>query len=270
MVATKSDTSDGGTVVCRSELGECAPSTTNIEHSLAFLEADLLTDNAELVVLELFQALLLVDVGDDAGCVDHARAQEPAVEVITTIVVVSDLLLILRTSVHDHFRHHSSQEEPKEAQSEAEVGPVVSVFHNLKAVTVEVHLFVKVHLVECFHWNLVLATVLPLVFLALEIQVVLDGSAWVLGFLVKTRGHGRGDCPERHENGDGGQDGEEDPCEEATTDFVGEIGGDASEEGEEEGIVEGLAARTVCGQRSVLNRWVLHFLVSIRAEYSIA
>lgn len=204
LVTTKSDTSDVGAVVCRCKFGESTPATANIEHLLALLESDFLAHETKLVILQLFEALLLVGVGNDARSVDHARTQEPAVEVIATIIVVSDLLLVLRTSVHDHLGHHASQEEPEQAQGEAEVGPVVSVFHDLQTIAIEVYLFVKVHLMERLHGNFVLATILSLILLALEGEVLLDRSARQLGLFVETRRHGGGDRPEGHEDGDSG------------------------------------------------------------------
>jgi hypothetical protein len=42
----------------------------------------------------LLEGLLLVDIRNDTGGVDHTWAQEPAVEVIASVVVVTDLLLI--------------------------------------------------------------------------------------------------------------------------------------------------------------------------------
>jgi hypothetical protein len=44
----------------------------------------------------LFQCLFLSGVRYNARSVDHARAEEPAVEIITAVVVVSNLLLICR------------------------------------------------------------------------------------------------------------------------------------------------------------------------------
>ena len=41
------------------------------------VNTDLFTDDGELVVLELLKGLLLGEVRDDAGSVDHARAKEP-------------------------------------------------------------------------------------------------------------------------------------------------------------------------------------------------
>jgi hypothetical protein len=42
----------------------------------------------------LFEALFFVDVGDNAGRVDHAGTEEPAVEVVTAVVVVANLFFV--------------------------------------------------------------------------------------------------------------------------------------------------------------------------------
>lgn len=219
LVAAKSDTRSFGTVVGGSEFGKSAPPATNIEHSLALLKTDLLADNGKLVVLELFEAFLLVDVGDDTGGVDHARTEEPSVEVVASVVVVADLFFVLAASVHDNFGHHACQEEPVQAQGKPELGPVMSVLHNFQSVTVELYVAVKVHFVESLHWNLVAASVLDFVAVFFKRKVVLDGSAGETSFFVDARGHGGSYGPECHEDRDSGEDGEEDPCEEAAVDF---------------------------------------------------
>lgn len=94
LIASKSDTGNVCAEVDRGELGKSSPSAADVEHSLALLEIDLLADNGELVVLKLLKGLLLVDVGDDTRGVDHTWAKEPAVEVIASVVMVADLLLI--------------------------------------------------------------------------------------------------------------------------------------------------------------------------------
>lgn len=94
LVAAKSNTSDLGTILLTSEAGKSTPTTANVEHGIALVETDLLANNGKLVVLKLLKSLLAVDVGDDTRSVNHAGAKEPAVEVITTVVVVADLLLI--------------------------------------------------------------------------------------------------------------------------------------------------------------------------------
>lgn len=94
LVAAESDTSNVGTVVNGGVLGESSPATAEIKNLVTGLGTNLLTDNGQLVVLELLEGLLRVDVTDNTGGVDHAGAKEPGVEVITSVVVVTDLLLV--------------------------------------------------------------------------------------------------------------------------------------------------------------------------------
>ena len=94
LVAAEGDTSNMSTVVNRCEPGQSTPAAANVKHLLALLEANLFADNSHLVILELFEGLLTVDVRDDTGSVDHTRAKEPAIEVVTAVVVVTDLLLV--------------------------------------------------------------------------------------------------------------------------------------------------------------------------------
>lgn len=99
LVAAESDSSSLCTVVDTGEFGKSSPSAADVQKSLAFLEIDLLADNGKLVILELLKRLLLVDIRDNTRGVDHAWAKEPSVEVITTVVVVSDLLLICESNI---------------------------------------------------------------------------------------------------------------------------------------------------------------------------
>lgn len=94
LVAAKSNTGDASTILLTGKAGKGTPATANVEHAVALFQTDLLADDGELVVLELLKSLLAVDVGNDTRGVDHARAKEPTVEVITTVIVVTDLLLV--------------------------------------------------------------------------------------------------------------------------------------------------------------------------------
>lgn len=96
LVATESDTSNVSAIVDRGILGESSPAASNVEHALASLEFNLLADHLELVVLNLLESLLLGDVRDNTRSVDHPWSQEPAVEVVAAVVMVTDLLLICR------------------------------------------------------------------------------------------------------------------------------------------------------------------------------
>ena len=257
LVTTESNTSNLSTVVGGSELGESTPATAEVEHAITSLKSNLLADNGQLVVLQFLKGLFLVDVGDYTRSVDHARAEEPGVEVVTAVIVVADLLLILRTSVHDDLGHHTSKEEPEERQSEAEVGPVVAVLHDLESVAIEVDIAVEVLLVESLHGDLAAAVVLCAIGLLVELEVVLNRGTGVASLLVLARSVAGSNGPEGHQDGDGSQETKEDPGLEATTELIGDVGGDTAEESEQDIVVERLATSCVGGERGVLDCWVL-------------
>jgi hypothetical protein len=246
-----------GVIVDRGELGKGSPATANIEQLLALLELDLLADNGELVVLELLKGLLLVDIGDNARGVDHAWAQEPAVEVIAAVVVVADLLLILGASVHDDLWCELEENELEQAGGEAEAGPVGSVLHDLKAVAVELDIAVKVQVVEGLHWDLVAATILQPVGLVLEGKVVLDRAAGVLDLLILAWPKAGRNSPECQQDWDGGKKSKEDGRLEASANLPGKVGWDDEEQPKEDGVGEAVRARSVGRKRRVGNCWVL-------------
>ena len=94
LVTTKSDTSDVSTIVDRSVLSQSTPATAKVKNSVARLKTDLLANNGKFVVLQLLESLFPVDITDQTGGVDHTGTQEPSIEVIASVVVVTDLLLI--------------------------------------------------------------------------------------------------------------------------------------------------------------------------------
>jgi hypothetical protein len=103
LIASESDTGNVSTIVDGGVLGEGSPATAEIENLVTGLGANLLTDDGQLVVLKLLEGLLRVDIADNAGGVDHAGAKEPGVEVITSVVVVTDLLLVWEMNVRIEY-----------------------------------------------------------------------------------------------------------------------------------------------------------------------
>lgn len=95
--------SDVGSVVLSGVRNKRSPSTSNVQHPVALLQSELLTDHVELVVLELLEGLHTVDIGDDTGCVNHTWAKEPRIEVVSSVVVITDLVLILSLRVVDNL-----------------------------------------------------------------------------------------------------------------------------------------------------------------------
>ena len=133
------------------------------------------------------------------------------------------------------------------------------VLHHLQAIPLEIHFARKVHLVECFHRYLALAAVLLSIILALEGEIVLHGPAGVARLFIFAGRDRRGGGPEDHDDGDGGEEGKEEPCEEATTKLAGEVAGNEGEEGDEEDVGELLVAGGVGGEGAVFDgRILLH------------
>ncbi len=62
--------------------------------------------------------------------------------VISAVVVRPDLILVW-SLVWKMIRRKSKEDVAEEIPGEAEVGPVVSILHNIKAVAVEVNLALK-------------------------------------------------------------------------------------------------------------------------------
>ena len=216
LVASKSDTGDVGAVVDRGETGQGTPTASNVEKGLVLLEVNLFADNGQLVVLELLEGLLLVSVGNDTTGVDHARAKEETVEVITAVVVVADLLLVLGTRVHDELGNHTEEEVADKTNGEAEASPVVAVLHDLEAVALELDVAVKVHLVKGLHGDAVGATVLVAVRLLLEVEVELDGTAGKASLVGLARADGGDDEPVGSQEREVDNQGEEEGGLEAT------------------------------------------------------
>lgn len=155
--------------------------------------------------------------------------------------------------MHDHLGNHASEEEADQTNSEAEASPVMTVLEDLKSIALEVNLTVKVHLVEGLHGDLVLATVLGLVGLVLELEVVLNALVGETSLLILAGANGRDNQPEGSEEREVDEDGEEDKSLEATTDLPLQIVRDTDEDGDEEGVAERVGTRAVRRERSIGN-----------------
>jgi hypothetical protein len=133
----------------------------------------------------------------------------------------------------------------------------VALLHDLKAVTLELNIAVKVHFVESLHGNLVGATVLETVGFLLEFEVVLDTTVGKANLLILARADGGDDQPPCSEHGKIDNDSEEQGGLEATTDLPAEPPGDDGQDGDEDIVVEGVGTIAIGGKRSVLDGRVL-------------
>lgn len=159
--------------------------------------------------------------------------------------------------MHEQLRNEAEQEVLEESHGELEVGPIVTVLKSLQSITLEVDLTIEVLLVEDLHGDLALAAVGSPVMFAVELQVVLDGKATVLGLLgLAGRDSGR-NRPESHENRHRGEDSEEDRGVEASTDLAGKVPRHHEEEEDHQAIGEAVTAWRVGRDGCILDSRIL-------------
>ena len=101
---------------------------------LAWLQPQLLAHQLQLIVLELLERLLPRRVADDTRRVDHARAEEPIVKVVTAVVVVADLVLVLVLRVHDDLGEEVAEDVAEELVGELEGRELLPVLERLQDV----------------------------------------------------------------------------------------------------------------------------------------
>jgi hypothetical protein len=260
------NTGDLGAVVDTGELGESTPATADIEHGLALLEIELFADDGHLVVLELLESFLLGRVRDNTAGVDHARAEEPAVVVVTAVVVRTDLLHVLLTGVEEDITSESAEQELHERPGELEVSPVVAVLQNIENVAVDVNLAVDVHLGEVLERDLGAAVVLALEFVGLESQVRFNRAVGELGLVVNARAEARSPGPNDDQDREEKQDTEEGHGLPAATDFPSQEHGNG-EQAEQDIVVEALVARALSGERSIVDGRELKMMLVCRMSY---
>jgi hypothetical protein len=112
--------------------------------------------------------------------------------------------------VHDDLWNKLEEEELKQAQGEGVFAPIVSILKYLQCITIEADFVVEVHLHECFHRDLISATVLCLVRSTLEREVVLDWETWKGDFLVLAWAEVGEQIPSSHKDRSTGENGEKD------------------------------------------------------------
>lgn len=102
--------------------------------------------------------------------------------------------------MHDNLWDHPSEEIFEQAEREPKIGPIMSIFHYVQGIPLEVHLLIKVHLMEGLHWNLRSAMILRPMPLFPEMQIMLYRAARVSCFLVLPRRNDGSDIPERYDD----------------------------------------------------------------------
>lgn len=98
--------------------------------------------------------------------------------------------------MHDNFWDEAEQEELEQANGEPEACPVMSVFHHLQTITIELDITIKVHVMERLHRDLVPSAVLGLIGLILEGNVMFDRATRIFSFFVLAGSEGGCERPE--------------------------------------------------------------------------
>lgn len=125
--------------------------------------------------------------------------------------------------MHNDLRGELEENELKQADSEGEAGPVGTVLEDLEAVAIELDIALEVHVVESLNWDLGPPTVLELIGVVLEGEVVLDWTTRESHFLILARAKGRVEVPEGNQERDRGEEAEENRRLQTATDFPGRV-----------------------------------------------
>jgi len=262
LVFRNGKSSNLSTVVQTGELGQGTPATADIQHSLTLLQTDLLADDSHLVILHLFEGLFLLSVRDNTRGVDHARAEEPSVVIVTAVVVGANLLLILSLGVEDNIHEEGEDDELEKLRSEGEVGPIVTVLKNLEKVTIEVNQTIQVHLSESNQGNLVSSAPFSLILLALEGDVVLNRTTGQLDLAVGAGTEGGGISPEGDQEGENQNDSKEDESLLSSAKQVGQKTRDTDQDGTKDNVREALISGAISREGGIVDSWGLYEMVS--------
>ena len=65
------------------------------------------------------------------------KLRAPVIEIITAVVMVTNLLFILGSRVNDNLRNQVKENVFEEFRCEVEVGPIMAEFHNVENVAWE-------------------------------------------------------------------------------------------------------------------------------------
>lgn len=95
--------------------------------------------------------------------------------------------LALGPGVHNNFRNKAKQDELEQTDRKPEARPIMSILHNLQTIPIEIHVAIKIHIVERLHRNLILPSVLEPVSLILEREVMFDWTTRKPSLLILPR-----------------------------------------------------------------------------------
>lgn len=125
--------------------------------------------------------------------------------------------------MHNDFRGELEENELEQADGESEAGPVGTVLEDLEAVAIKLDIALKVHVVESLNWDLGPSTVLELIGVILEGEVVLDWATRKFHFLILARAESRVEVPEGNQERDRGEEAEKNRRLQTAADFPGRV-----------------------------------------------
>lgn len=159
--------------------------------------------------------------------------------------------------MHQQFGNEAGKEVLEKTPGKAEIGPVMSVLQDIKSIPLEINLAIEVLLVESLHGNLALAMIFGTVMFAVELQVVLNRAARVLGFLVLARRHGGGHAPEGYQDWNGREEGKEDGGIKPRSHLASKVPRNKHQQSDQQGSGEAVTAGGVCRKGSIFDGGVL-------------
>lgn len=155
--------------------------------------------------------------------------------------------------MHEHLWHHPGEKETEQAQSEPEICPIMSIFHDLQRIALEVHSSIEVLFVEGLHWDLAFAMVFGSVFFAVKLEIVFHGTSRKAGLLILSRRYRRSYVPKSGEYGYTGEDCKKDPGEKSSIDLTSKVAWNQRKKGTKEQVGKVVAARRISRQRRIFD-----------------
>src|SRR5207237_802336 len=141
--------------------------------------------------------------------------------------------------------------------SKLEIGPVMTVFKNFQAVSLEGNIALKIHFVENLHRNLSATPVFHGIFLLVELEIVLDTLSRELDFLILPRRVGGHDNPESNQDRKIHDQGEKDKGLESAANLVLQVVWDTKQESKHECVGPGVIPWAFGRKRRIGDGWVL-------------
>lgn len=90
---------------------------------------------------------------EDTGGIDHGFSEEPVIEIISSIVDITDVSLVHGLVVVEGVLNQGIEEELEVVKSEGELEQIISVEPDFHEFLLQVNLGVDVELLDCLDWD---------------------------------------------------------------------------------------------------------------------